>query len=172
MCDPVIGLTMAATAVAAMGQGYSALSQNAQEQYSAKVATQNARLENERARDAIERGFTEAQRFQRQSGQEMGAQNAAMAANGIDITFGSAADVRGDTAMFAREDTATIYQNAFREARGYEINSANFLTERQAAKMRGTGALVEGAFGIGSTVLGGATQLSKMKWARDRGLPY
>lgn len=153
----------------ALGQGYSALSANTQERYAAKVAYQNARLENERAKDAIERGGEEARRYQKRASQEMGAQNAAMAANGIDITFGTAADVRGDTAMFTREDTATIYDNAYREARGYEINAANFLAERQARKRAATGALVEGGFNILTTALGGATQVSKMTTARSTG---
>lgn len=156
----------------ALGQGYSALSANAQERYAARVATQNARMENERARDAIERGTKDAQRFQRQAGQEMGQQNAALAANGIDLTFGSAADVRGDTAMFAREDTATIYENAFREAKGYEINAANFLAERKASKMRAKGALIEGGLNMASTILGGATQVSKINTARSQGYAW
>lgn len=156
----------------ALGQGYSALASNAQGTYEARVARQNARLENERAKDAIERGTTEAQRYQRRLSQEQGQQNAALAANGIDITFGSAADVRGDTAMFGREDTGTIYENAFREARGYEINAANFLSESRAARMRARSALVKGAFDIAGTVLGGATQISKIKTARSTGAAW
>ena len=162
MCEP-ISLTVAATAVMALGQGYSALSANAQSKYASRVAKQNAGLENERAKDAIERGTKDAQRFQRKAGQEMGQQNAALAANGIDIGFGSAADVRGDTAMFAREDTKTIYDNSFREAKGYEINAANFLSESKAQRMAGKAALIKGGFDIAGTILGGATQISKLK---------
>lgn len=168
MCEPV-ALTIAATAIAALGQGYSALSANAQSTYESRVARQNARLESERAKDAIERGTIEAQRFQRKAGQEMGEQNAALAANGIDIAFGTAADVRGDTAMFAREDTKTIYDNSFREAKGYEINAANFLSESKAARMRGKAALIKGGFDMASTVLGGATQVSKIRNPRAWG---
>ena len=162
MCDPLT-ITIAATAVAALGQGYSALSTNAQEKYASRIARQNARLENERAKDALQRGGEEARRFQRKLGQEMGQQNAALAANGIDITFGSAANVRGDTAMFGREDTRTIHENARREAQGYEINAANFLSESKAAKMRGRSALIQGGFNMASTILGGATQYRRIQ---------
>lgn len=162
MCDP-ISLTIAATAVAAVGQGVGALSANSQANYEAKVAKQNARTEEASARDAIERGKTDSQRYQRQLSQQMGAQNAALAANGIDISYGSAADVRGDTAMFGREDVQTITENSFREAKGFEINATNYLAQAKSAKQRGKAALVKGVFDMGSTVLGGATQVSKMR---------
>jgi hypothetical protein len=168
MCDPVT-LTVAATAVAALGQGYSALSANSQARYESKVAKTNAAIEESRARDALQRGTADAQSYQRKLSQEEGQQNAALAANGIDIGFGSAADVRADTARFGREDTLNIYKNAGREARGFEINSANYLSESKAAKARAKSALISGAFNIGSTVLGGATQVAKFNAASKYG---
>src|SRR4051794_11456363 len=111
MCDPgTIGaLMIASTAVSALGQGYSALSANAQAKYESRVATQNAKLEESRAGDALQRGTTEAIRYQKQLSQTEGQQNAALAANGIDIGFGSAAAVRADTAAAGMQDTITIY---------------------------------------------------------------
>ena len=49
MCDPLT-LTIAATAVATAGAGFSALQQNAQANYQAKVADQNAKLSAEAAK--------------------------------------------------------------------------------------------------------------------------
>lgn len=172
MCDPLT-LTAISTGVAAIGQGISAYSAHQQGVYEARVARQNARFEQDRARDAQERGLEEARRYQRQLGQEMGAQNAALAANGIDITFGSAFDIRGDTAVAGREDVQTIYRNTEREVQGFDVSSANFRAEAKAAKRRATGALVQGAFGIGSTVLGGAQQYRRIQWNQRNGLnPY
>lgn len=162
-------LTIAATAVTALGQGYSALSANAQSRYEAKVATSNARLEESRAGDALQRGSSEAIRYQRQLSQEEGQQNAALAANGIDIGFGSAASVRADTARAGMEDTLAIYKNAAREAQGYEINSANYRSQASASRAQAKSAIVSGIFNIGSTVLGGATQISKMKAGQSAG---
>lgn len=139
------------------------MSANSQARYESKVAKANAGTEESRARDALQRGTSEAQSYQRRLSQEEGQQNAALAANGIDISFGSAADVRADTARFGREDTLNIYKNAQREAQGYEISSVNYLAESKAAKARAKSALIQGVFNIGSTVLGGATQVSKIK---------
>src|SRR3546814_10733482 len=61
----------------------------------------------------------------RQVAQLKGKQRAAMAANGIDLNFGSALDVQGDTEMLAREDTSRLYQQGFQRARGYDVESAN-----------------------------------------------
>ncbi|WP_028970161.1 virion core protein, T7 gp14 family [Sphingomonas sp. URHD0057] len=169
MCDPV-SLTVAATAVAALGQGYSALSANVQGRYEAKVASQNAHLEEGRAKDALQRGTTEAIRYGKQLSQAEGEQNAALAANGIDIGFGSAAAVRSDMARAGQEDSLTIYKNAAREAQGYEINAANYRSEALADKAKAKGAIVSGLFNIGSTVLGGATQTSKLRAAQNFGV--
>lgn len=160
MCDPISmgALIVASTATQVAGQAYSGLAANAQAGYEAKLAKRNALFETERARDAIDRGQDESQRYQRRAGQDMGAQNAALAANGIDITFGSAADVRGDLATDTRADVRTIGRNAYREARGFEINAANYHSEAKAQKMRGRGALISTGFGIGTTILGGAQQ--------------
>lgn len=164
MCNPalLVPLTIASTAISALGQGYSALSANAQARYESKVATQNAQLEEGRAGDALQRGTTEAIRYQKQLSQQEGEQNAAMAANGIDISFGTAANVRSDTARAGLEDTMTIYKNAAREAQGYEINAANYRSQAAASKAQAKSAMVSGLFNIGSTVLGGATQIGKI----------
>jgi hypothetical protein len=146
------------------------LSANAEARYESKVATHNARLEQSRADDALQRGTTEAIRYQKQLSQTEGQQNAALAANGIDITFGSAAVVRGEAARAGMEDTITIYKNAAREAQGYEINAANFRADAAAKKTQAKSAIISGIFNMGSTVLGGATQVSKLKAAQNFGV--
>ena len=168
MCDPVsVGvLIVASTAVMAAGQGVSAISTSQQHKYEAKLADSNAKAESQRAIDAIDRGRIESRRYQRKLGQEMGAQNAALAANGIDITFGSAANVRGDTAMFGREDVQAINENARREAMGFDINAVNYLSVAKSSRKQATGAIVQGAFGVASTVLGGATQFASYRQRR------
>jgi hypothetical protein len=162
VCDP-ISLTIAATAVAAVGQGVSAYSTYQQDRYEAKVATANAAIKTDQASDALARGRIDNLRYQRQLAQQMGEQNARLAANGIDIGYGSAANVRADTAMFGREDVNTINENAIRETKGYEVDAMNYRAEASAKKSAATGALIQGAFGVASTVLGGATQVSKMR---------
>ncbi len=165
MCDPV-SLTIAATAVAAAGTAVSTVSAVNQANYQAKIAGMNVKQENAAARDALDRGKVESQRFQEQASQEQGAQRAALAANGIDVNFGSAALVRGDTLRAAEQDAQTLRENTIRETRGFEISAANFGAQRSGYKQAATAAAVKGAFDFGSTVLGGAQQYSKLKVGR------
>lgn len=161
MCGPaaVIG----AAVLSAAGSIYGGIQANQQAKYQGKVAAQNARLANEQAADAADRGRLEAQRHWRKVAQLKGQQQASMAANGIDTSFGSAASIAEDTAMLAGEDAEQIYKGAYQEGRGYEINSANHRSEEQAQKMRGKSAMVSGIFSAASSALSGASQYSSLK---------
>lgn len=162
MCDPAT-LTIAAVAVTAVGQGVGALQTAATQRYQAKVADQNARMEDEAARTAIENTKTEAQAQQRRIAATEGQQQATLAANGIATNFGSAAQVKNDTAMLGREDVQRIYDQGYQQTRNYDINAANDRAQASADRQAATGTLIKGAFDFGSTVLGGARQYSSLK---------
>lgn len=142
------------------------MSQAQQAGYEARVANQNARLESERANDALERGRTEKRRYQQEAGQQAGRQRAAIGANNIDLSFGSAFDVRADTLQAGAEDVATIDRNTLRETRGFEINAMNFRSEAMSARRRRTAAYISGGLQIASTALGAATQYKRMSYGR------
>lgn len=163
MCEPAT-LALIAAGVAVAGTAANTVVAVQQANYQGKIAKRNADLESVAARDAIERGKIESQNYQRQAGQMQGAQRASLAANGIDTTFGSAASVRADTALFAAEDAQTIRENSMREVRGFDISAANYRASAQASRQAATGAVIKGAFDIGSTVLGGAQQYGRAKW--------
>ena len=162
MCAPPV-LALAAAGMTMVGQGVSAYSTSQAQGYAARVADQNARLSNAQALDAIKRGQIEDQRNQQQTARAMGSQRAAMAANDIDPGYGNAADVVGDTATFGAEDSATIRENAMREAKGYEAHAANFRAQAASARMAATGAIIGGAFNMASTALGAAQQYSRLR---------
>lgn len=162
MCEPAT-LAIIGTAVATAGAGYSALMANAQARGQVAQAKANQAEANRSAADAMERGNVEQQRHYRKVSQQAGAQRAALAANGLDIGFGSAADLVGDTAMFGEEDASALARNTRNEARGYQIQAANYATEAKSAKLAATGALVKGAFDVGSTIIGGAQQYRKAR---------
>lgn len=158
MCDPVSALIAASTAATAAGSGVSALNAAAGNRYAARVANRNAELANEQARDAQAANRLEAQRLYRRAGQMTGQQNAAMAANGVDLGFGSALAAQQDTAMLVAEDAGQLYRKGYEEARGFEINASNYRAEGRGRRQAATNALVEGAFDVGSSILGGAKQ--------------
>ena len=150
----------------AAGQGYSAMLASSQAKGAAAQAEVNRAEANRSAADAIARGDEEQKRHYRQVSAQMGEQRAALAANGLDVNFGNAGDVVADTALYGQEDANTIAQNTMRESRGFEIEAANFGAEAKSQRKAAKGALIKGAFDIGSTILGGASQYGKLTAGR------
>ena len=165
MCDPAT-LTVVATAVAVAGTVAHTASAMSAATYQARLADRNAVLQNDAAKDALERGRIADREYQQQQSQFQGEQRAALAANGIDPGFGSAAAVRGDTAVIGAQDAQTLRENSIREVKGFEIGAANYRAQAQASRQARTGALIEGVFGVANTVLGGATQYRKLQAGR------
>lgn len=165
MCPPAIApfLLAASTAVSAVGSVVSGIGQAQQARYAATVADRNATLAADQAKRAEENTAIEAQRRYRQSAQLMGAQQAAMAANGVDISFGTAAQNNLDARMIAAEDVGQIYQSGADTVKGLDIQGWNYRAEASAQRSKATGAIVNGLFSAASTALGGASQVAKMR---------
>lgn len=73
-----------------------------------------------------------------------GAQTAAIGAQGIDVTQGSAAQIAAQTQKFGEEDSAQIRMNATREAWGIRTQAnLNYNAERNAAIAGGIGAVAD-----------------------------
>lgn len=162
MCDP-ISLTIAATAAATIGTGYSALQSAAQSRYQGQVADQNAKLANEAAKREEENTRDAALQHYRKVGALKGQQRVAMAAGGLDVNFGNAADLTADTDMLANEDVRRIYDQGAENVLGRNIESNNYRSQAKASRQAATGALVKGVFDVGSTALGGAKQYDALK---------
>jgi hypothetical protein len=162
MCDPVT-LTIAATAAATIGTGFSALQANAQNRYQAQVADQNAKLANEAARREEENTRDAALQHYRRVGALKGQQRVAMAAGGVDVNFGNAADLTADTDMLANEDVRRIYDQGAENVLGRNIESSNYRSQAKASRQAATGALVKGMFDMGTTALGGAKQYRQLR---------
>ena len=159
MCDP---LTIAAAAVTIGGQVTQGVGASRQASYQAAIAKQNRAYSIEKSRDAITRGEDELKVYQRKAGQTMGEQRASMAANGIELGYGSPVDVMGDAAVNAEEDSRNIVGNYQRERQGYLIDASTYLAQRQAAKAAKRGAIISTAFNVMGTALGAASQVGKL----------
>ena len=168
MCNPAI-LIAAGAAATIGGQLYSGVIASQNAKYAGQVADMNRERANEQAVDALNRGAQEHQIHYREVAATMGSQTARLAANGIDVSSGSARDVIGDTAMIGEEDSRTIAQNTYREMRGFEIDSLNYEAERRAAKRERAGIPMAVGLGIAQTALGAATQYGDVKARRSGG---
>jgi hypothetical protein len=166
MCLPAaaaIPLAIAATAVTAGGQILNGVGQSQQLRYQARTDETNARMAEGQAKDSIENTNLEARQYLRQKSQLQGQQTAAMAANGVDLSFGSAADVQRDTNMIASEDLYQLYKGGNERTKGFEINAFNYRSRAAGERSQAKNAMTQAIFGAVGTALGGASQVANMK---------
>lgn len=130
--------------------------QNAKQQgaFNASMLTGNAAFKEQAAQDAIAAGNTSADWQRVRTGQAIGTQRSAQAANGIDVNSGSASQLQDDTAMLGELDALTIQNNAAREAYGYRVQANQDRLNAAQAKVnagnQATGSILGGlgsAFG-------------------------
>lgn len=129
---------MCSTALMVVGAGasaYSAFKQtqaaNEAAEYNALMMEENAKIADQEAADALERGERDVRQHRKNVRGLKGSQRAALAASGVTVDQDTAADLVFDTHMQGEDDALTLYENADREARGYENQSSNY---RQQAK--------------------------------------
>ena len=168
MCEPAT-LAIVATVAATAAAGVSTYANVQQSKYEVKVARANAKMEAERVVGEIDRGREERRTLARRTAALRGEQTAAMAANGIDVDFGNAADVLGDTDMMYGEDLGTSLRNENDRIRGIDINVANYRAQAAAAKSRARGQMIGGVLDMGSTILGGVGRVNKIRAAQAGG---
>lgn len=170
MCLPLAaGLAIASGVTGAIGSIMQGQQQKAQASYEASVAKNNANQEVSAYQDYRGAEVDERQRFWEKVAQQKGQQAASMAANGIDLGFGSAARLQTDTQLLADADAKNLYRNQDNRAKGYLIDAGNYTAEAMAAKMRGDAAQTNSYFGAFSSLLGGATQAASLTKAASFG---
>jgi hypothetical protein len=163
MCVPIgIALAAASTVTSIAGQFVQGKAAYTNAKYQQSAANANAALADDQAKQEIDATKLAAQRNYREAGALEGKQQAAMAANGIDTTFGSAAQVKSDSRMLANEDAAQIYKEGFNKTQGYVIDAYNEKLKAGAARSAARGAGWATGIGMLGTALGGASQISKM----------
>lgn len=155
MCDLGIALALASTAIGAAGQMAQAQAAADAANYNAQVAEMNARIEEQRSKDAFERGKLEEQQKREQVAQIKGQQTAAMAANGVDIGYGSALDTLVDTAVMGELDSLTVRTNTARAAYNHDVAAVNQRAQAQLSRMEAKAATAGGYLGAMGTIIGG-----------------
>jgi len=160
MCEPAT-IAIIGAGIAIAGTAASGYMQIRQANFEKNIARENARRENLKAVDAISRNETDQQNLARKYAGAAGAQRAAVAANGIDVDFGSAADMQADTSMYYREDATNLNRNLGMELQGIDMQASNFTAGAKAAGMKATGAAISTAFDIAGTTLGAVGKYNK-----------
>ncbi|AOS80265.1 hypothetical protein Q5W_15450 [Hydrogenophaga sp. PBC] len=164
MCEPTT-LAIAGLAISGYGAYQGAQSQKAQATYNAQVADNNAKTSEYAAQDAIRRGDEEAAAIRRNADMLKGSQRASMAARGLDLAEGTAAELQDQTDFFSFADQATARNNAQREAWAIRNQGANYRSE--AGMQRATARGINPTLAAGTSLLGGAGQVAD-RWYKNR----
>ena len=138
MCDPISLMAMTAASGGMQALGAYQQAKAARDAYS-----YNAAVNDLQAQDALNRGEESLQRHYMQASQFKGRQRAALAANGVDLTYGSALDILTGTDIMARYDADIIKANAEREALGFKTEAG--MNRWQAASQKPMTAAVTSA---------------------------
>jgi hypothetical protein len=155
MCEP----TTISLIAAAAGTGLSAYGGYQQSKTQQQVANNNAQVAEWQAQDAQRRGEQEAQDAMRRGAALKSAQRVSLASRGLDLGYGTAADLQDQTDFFAQTDAATARTNAGKEAWARRAQGANFAAEASAQRPWLT---------AGSTLLAGSAQVAD-KWYQYKG---
>lgn len=117
--------------------------------FNAKVDEFNAKVATMQAGDAVRRGSVAVNDLRTRVKVMKGAQRAALAAQGVVVDDGSAADVISDTDTQAGKDEQTIRTNAALEAWGYQVQAVD---DRTRAKVEVASSRSDAAGTLMSTV--------------------
>lgn len=170
MCIPAfaaVGTAMGASAASAAAVGTMTAMSLASTAISAKaamdqsamakgVASNNAKTAEYKAQEATRLGEQRAIEVQRQGAALKSSQRVNMAAKGLDLGYGTAADIQDQTDFFTQSDVATTRTNAAKDAWGNRAQGANYQAQANAENPGMMGAM---------SLIGGATQVAS-RWYR------
>lgn len=166
MCVPLMavaaGAAVVGSLVSAAGQVMQGQQAKAQGKYEAQVDAMNEGLEVDAAHQSIISGQSERTDFWRKVAQTKGQQVAALAANGIEVDYGSAARLQSDTQMLANSDATNLYRGIEERTKGHLIQASNYAEGGKAAIYKGNNAATSSYFGAASSVLGGLSQAASL----------
>jgi len=144
---------VAAAVVSVVAGGVSAYSSIQQGKTAQKVAENNAKMAEYAAQDAQRQGEEDAMAAQRRAAALKSAQRVALAKNGLDLEYGTAADIQDQTDFFAQSDAATARTNASLDAwrlrAGGQQERAVGNAARSNANLQATGTLLSTASSVG-----------------------
>lgn len=168
------GSMMAATAanvgivgsvISAAGQIEQGKAQQEAGEYSATVQENNAKVSDWKAKDAIDRGIMEERVHLQKATKLKGRQRTVLAAQGIVLDSGSAADIIEDTDLLSDYDAQIIDANAQREAYDHKVAASNQRAQADMDRTAGENAYRASQFNAMSSLLSGASSTAD-RWYR------
>lgn len=155
MCDLITALTIGSTLIGAAGQMQQASAAASAAEYNAAVQRENANRAERQSRQVLEAGMREEQKQRAQASALLGKQTAAMAANGVDVTFGSPLDLLVDTSKQGEADALTIRTNAYRNYDDVRAQATAYRNQASLYDMEASNSRTAGMLNAFGTVIGG-----------------
>jgi len=135
----------------------------------AQIDMINARQAEMNYQHAADAGQREVGRVQMHTAQVKGAQRARLAANGVDLGTGSAAEILTSTDVLGEIDANTMETNAVHQAWGYRTQKTNFEND---ALFKRAGASAISPFGAALTsLMGSGGQVAKSWYSHSQSTP-
>lgn len=164
--------TAASTAMGVTSSIQQGKAAEAQANYQAQVDRRNARIAQQNAEDKRQEGIEEARMTRLKTAQKVGLQQASLAANGVDVSEGTALDMIEDTSAMGELDALTTRYNYEKHALAFEEQANNFNNQANLDVFAGQNAYRSGmmnAVGTGLNGLGQAAGVSA-KWYGENSL--
>lgn len=163
----VVSTTMGV--VSSVQQGKAA---QAQANYQAKINQRNAATAQANADDKRQEGIEEARMTRLKTAQKIGLQQASLAANGVDVSEGTALDMIEDTSAMGELDALTTRYNYEKQALAYEGQANNFNNQANLDIFAGQNAYKSGMMNAVSTGVNGLGQTVSVasKWYGNNSL--
>ncbi len=162
-----LGMSVAGMVSGALGSYFSASAQKSLLSAQAELADINARVAESQARVELMTGQRREQASRLSTAALKGSQRAAMAANGVDLGVGSAAELQATTDLVGEVDAATIHEGAVRSAWGYRTQATN--SANDAVMRRGTAGGISPGTAAMSSLLGSAGTVAQGWYRLKRG---
>lgn len=163
--------SVAGTAVSAYGAYQSGQAQSKAAAYQAQVAANNAKIAQEQASLATQKGEQDAMQQGLRNRAALGGIVTSMAANGVDVSSGSAANVRQSADILGMQDVQTKRENAAIEAYGFRSQGSAFTAQSQLDTSEAQWAKNAGFTGAAGTLLGGVGSVGSKyaDWLNQKG---
>jgi hypothetical protein len=153
-------------ASSAIGSYFSAATQKEVLKGQAAVADINARIAEQGAQSALYQGQQQVGALTLKAGQLKSSQRTAMAANGIDLGTGNAAEIQASTDIMREIDKNTLELNALMNAWGYRTQAMNL--QNEALTKRATAGLISPFGSAASSLLGSAGSVASSWYAFNK----
>lgn len=128
----------------------------AQAQQSAAIATHNAGISRENARDAVDRGHYDQIEQNRENSHFLAQQKVSQVKSGVDVGFGSPLEVALASQAQGSLDALTIRKNSYREALGYTTNARSYEMQADLDRKSGDNEAKSSLLNAGGALVGGA----------------